>query len=97
MNKTLIALAAAVGFTAAGLAIASAAPLAPKQLGFSIQEAGNQIEQVRHERRRADRRYSYRHDRMLRRHHFWAPGPWAFRGLPHHNCFQVRGGYVCYF
>jgi hypothetical protein len=94
MNKPLIAFAAVAGFAIAGLAItpAAAAPIAPKQLGFTIQHAGNQIEQVRHNRRRAHRP----HYRFSRRH-FWAPGPWAFRGLPYHHCFRVRGGYVCYF
>jgi hypothetical protein len=97
MNKPLIALAAA-GFAIAGLAItpAAAAPIAPKQLGYVYQQAGNKIEQVRHDRRRAHRHAHRAHDRKWRRH-FWAPGPWAFRGLPYHHCFPVRGGYVCYF
>jgi hypothetical protein len=99
MNKTLIALTAAAGFAAAGLAIApaSAAPIAPKQIGHAYQQAGNQVEQVRHDRRR-DRR-AHRHWRGHRhaQRHFWAPGPWAFRGLGYQNCFPVRGGYVCYF
>lgn len=99
MNKTLIALAAA-GFALAGFAApAAAAPLAPKQLGFAVQEAGSQAEQVRYDRRRAHRHYRHGH-RHAHRHvyprHFWAPGPWAFRGVPHHRCFPVRGGYVCY-
>jgi Ni/Co efflux regulator RcnB len=95
MNKTLIALTAAAGFVAAGLAIApaAAAPIAPKQLSHAYQQAGNNIQQVRHDRRRAHR-HVQRHHRFARRH-FWAPGPWAFRG--HHNCFPVRGGYICYF
>lgn len=90
MNKTLIALAAAGAFAVTGLAIApaTAAPLAPKHLGFNAQQTGNHVEQVRHRRH-------------LRRHvprHFWAPGPWAFRGIPYHHCFRVhRGGYICYF
>ena len=93
MNKTLIALAAATGFAAAALAAApaAAAPIAPKQLGYAYQQAGNQIQQVRHDRRRANR-----HHRIVRRH-FWAPGPWAFRGAGYHNCFPVRGGFVCYY
>jgi hypothetical protein len=97
MNKTLIALTAAAGFAAAGLAIApaSAAPIAPKQLGHAYQQAGNQIEQVRHDRRRASR-HVHRGHRQVRRH-FWAPGPWAFRGLGYQKCFPVRGGYICYF
>jgi hypothetical protein len=98
MNKTLIALTAAAGFAVAGLAIApaSAAPIAPKQLGHAYQQAGNQVEQVRHRR---SHRHAHRHWRGHRhvQRHFWAPGPWAFRGLGHQNCFPVRGGYICYF
>lgn len=89
MKKTLIALAAATGFAAAGLALtpATAAPLTPKHLGFSAQEVGK-VQQVRH------RRNIRRHVRR----HFRAPGPWAFRGVPYHRCFRVhRGGYICYF
>jgi hypothetical protein len=38
----------------------------------------------------------HRHKHVHRRH-FWAAGPWAFRGLPRHHCHPVRGGYVCYY
>lgn len=90
MNKTLIALIAAAGFAAAGLAIApaAAAPFAPKQLGFGTHET-SQAELVRHRHRHAHR--------SVHRRHFWAPGPWAFRGAPSHHCFPVRGGYFCYY
>jgi hypothetical protein len=90
MNKTLIALAAA-GFAAAGLAISpvAAAPLAPKHLGFDKHET-SQVELARHRHRRA-----HRHVHLRR--HFWAQGPWAFRGRPYQNCFPVRGGYYCYY
>ncbi len=90
MKKTLIALAAITGFAAAGFAVspASAAPLAQKAFAYSAQQLGTQIEEVRH--RRGVRRHV--------RRSFWAPGPWAFRGIPYHHCFRVpRGGYVCYF
>jgi hypothetical protein len=90
MNKTLIALTAAAGFAVAGLAVspAAAAPLAPKYLGFSTHQA-SQVELASHRH--------YRLRRHVVRRHFWAPGPWAFRGLPYHHCFPVRGGYYCYF
>lgn len=98
MKKTLIALTAAAGFGLAELATApaAAAPLAPTQLGLAIGETGVQIEQVRNRRHVRQHRQIRRHVRSARRH-FWAPGPWAFRGLSHGNCFRVRGGYTCYY
>lgn len=92
MRTTLIAAAVAAVFGFAGLvgAPAAAAPIAPAHI--AAKNAGNHVEQVRHVRRHV-RRYVRRDFRR----HFWAPGPWAFRGWPYHNCFRVRHGFVCYY
>jgi Ni/Co efflux regulator RcnB len=100
MKKTLIALTAAAGFAAAGLALtpAAAAPAAPGQLGLAVELTGNNATQIRRDRHRHRHvhRHVHRHKHVHRRH-FWAAGPWAFRGLPRHHCHPVRGGYVCYY
>ncbi|MCC6948669.1 MAG: hypothetical protein IT539_12955 [Bradyrhizobiaceae bacterium] len=93
MRIALIALAAAAAFSFA--APASAAPIAPAHI--AVKNAGSQVEQVRHVRRDV-RRHVRRDVRRDFRRHFWAPGPWAFRGLSYHNCIRVsRGGFVCYY
>ena len=98
MKKSLIALTAAAGFAAAGLAFtpAVAAPVAPAQFGYAVELAGNKVTQIRSDRHR--HRHVHRH---VHRHkhvrQFWAAGPWAFRGLPRHHCTPIRGGYVCYY
>jgi len=108
MRTTLIALTAAAGFGVAGLAIApaTAAPVAPAQLGHAVNTAGNQVEQVRHVRRHLRRevrrdvrrhiRHAVRPHPHLRRH-FWAAGPWAFGRAPSYNCFPIGHGFVCYY
>jgi hypothetical protein len=54
MKKTLIALTAAAGFAAAGLALtpAAAAPVAPGQLGLAVELTGNNATQIRSDRHR---------------------------------------------
>ena len=105
MKKSLIALTAAAGFVAAGLAVtpAAAAPVAPGQLAFAVELAGNKVTQVRSDRRHQNahrhvqrHKHVHRHNHVNRRH-FWAAGPWAFRGLSRHHCSPVRGGYICYY
>jgi hypothetical protein len=91
MRNTLIALSAAAALGALGLATtpASAAPVAPAHLPAL---AGTPVETVHYAPP-----HVRRHIRRELHHHFWAPGPWAFRGVPFGNCFPVRHGYFCYY
>lgn len=91
MRTTLIALATATTFGIAGFAAApaSAAPIAPAHI--AAHKVGKHVEPAH------ARRHVRRHIRRDVRRHFWAPGPWAFRGIAPHYCFRIAHGFICYY
>jgi hypothetical protein len=90
MKTALLALTAATAFAAVGFAAPlAAAPIAPAQVAA---HKNTHVQQAHYAPR-----HVRRHVRRDFRRHFWAAGPWAFRGLPGYHCHRIAHGFVCYY
>jgi hypothetical protein len=105
MKNTLIALTTAVALGTGALAIspAAAAPLAPAQLAFAIDQTANGIQLAKHHGKKhwGKKHWGKKHSKWHHKKH-WGHKPGYFYVSPGHfyvglypHCYAAPGGYYC--